>query len=181
MRGINDLRQTGPVARFSYPNAFEVLNPALHLSHSRPQPTSSTSFHALCMMYARIASRLPARAAVFVQRRTLTRTSPLSLAEQYSKADAGTSEVFTRHCGTPTYVVSSTPDADAAFDVPAGAFTSQSIAADLGPAADAPPQRPHSSTSSSPAHPTTTRQATNGTLASRNSPPTGQKGSVNRH
>lgn len=113
--------------------------------------------------------------------RRFATTRTARLADHYTKAeqsDAGA--VVTHDNGVQAYVVSSPPsELDKQFDVPPGPFETATLAPETGPSAPAPPQRPHSSSSASPAHPTTTRQALEGTLADRNNTPTpkdGQKG-----
>ncbi|KZV90618.1 hypothetical protein EXIGLDRAFT_720216 [Exidia glandulosa HHB12029] len=111
--------------------------------------------------------------------RLFTTSRAARLAEHYTKQEQPAGDMVVNHNGTRAYVVSTPPHpADAQFDVPPGPFqtTQGSLAPETGPAASAPQQRPYSSSSASPAHPTTTRQAMEGTLADRNPAPAAKDG-----
>lgn len=123
----------------------------------------------------RVVLQSPTAAAV--ARRGFMSSMQARLAEHYTKQEVGAGDVVTHHNGTQSYVVSTPPEHDRRFDRPAGAFQSYgTLAPETGPAADAPPQRAHSSSSASPTHPTTTRQALDGSLAERNAPPSADVG-----
>ncbi|EJD45978.1 hypothetical protein AURDEDRAFT_113880 [Auricularia subglabra TFB-10046 SS5] len=124
-----------------------------------------------------LAARRVVLASSAAARRGFTSSMQARLAEHYTKQEVAGGDVVTHHNGTQSYVVSTPPEHDRRFDRPAGAFqTYGTLAPETGPATDAPAARPHSSSSASPAHPTTTRQALDGTLADRNAPPSADVG-----
>jgi len=107
------------------------------------------------------------------QARRITTTPVRTLADSYEKHQDYAPEVVTRPDGRRTSYVKAGEE-DSHYDVPAGPFTGSHF--EVGAKTDEPERGPPSSTSASPAHPSTTRKAQDGTLAERNPGPSIEQG-----
>jgi hypothetical protein len=101
--------------------------------------------------------------------------------DHYQKQQDASPEVVTRPDGRKAYVVSHPEESDKTYDVPSGPFPTTSPNLPFEVASESPPEIRRSSTSASPGHPTTTRQAVEQTLTDRNPPPDETQGKTGLH
>ncbi|KAF8602990.1 hypothetical protein BDV93DRAFT_544923 [Ceratobasidium sp. AG-I] len=111
-----------------------------------------------------------------ILRRTIHTTSRLRSQKPYEKSGQEVGSSTTS--GAKTYVVSQPLENEKPYGVPSGVYSSgEKHKAD---ASDVSSSLPPSSSSASPAHPTTTKQALSGDLADRNAGPSEEQGKLGR-